>query len=109
MKMISINCDKCKDKAWCWSCDECQSKQISCFVCDKIKTYRGRRSHRSAHFNDPYRYLVCRKCKVTKHIPHYKFKHFTCRLCIYLNRFRFRQTKERFIEYARKCNIDVKP
>ena len=107
--MISTKCDKCKYKAWCWSCDECQSKQLVCFVCDKIITNRERRSHRSAHFNDPYRNLVCRKCKVIKQISYFKFNHYTCRLCLYLNRFRFRQIKERFIEYARKHNFEVKP
>ena len=35
--MISTKCDKCKDKAWCWSCDESQRK---CFVCIEIITYR---------------------------------------------------------------------
>ena len=25
-------CDKCEDKAWCWSCDECQSKPYLCFM-----------------------------------------------------------------------------
>ena len=37
--MISTKCDKCKDKAWCWSCNECQSKPLSCFVCNEIITY----------------------------------------------------------------------
>ena len=68
IKMISTKCDKCKDKAWCWSCDECQSKQLSCFGCDKIITYRERHSHMCAHFNYPNQYLVCRKCNINKHI-----------------------------------------
>ena len=40
--MISTECDKCKDKAWCWSCNERQSKPLSSFVCKELITYRER-------------------------------------------------------------------
>ena len=40
--MITTRCDKFKDKAVRWSCDECQSKPLSCFVCNEIITYRER-------------------------------------------------------------------
>ena len=103
--MISTKCDKCKNKAWCWSCDECQSKPFQCFVCNKIITYRDRDNHLQVHFNNPNQYLVCRMCKVNKHITQFKFKHFYCRLCIYLHRYRFHHTKERFLEHAKKYNI----
>ena len=29
---MSTNCNKCEDKAWCWSCVECQSKPYLCFI-----------------------------------------------------------------------------
>ena len=103
--MIGTKCDKCKDKAWCWSCDEFQNKKLSYFVFDMIITYRERQAHMSAHFKYLDQYLVCRRCKVTKHISYFRFKHYTCRLCLHLNRFRFRHTKEIFIDYARKYNI----
>ena len=103
--MISTKCDKCKNKAWFWSCDECQSKPFQCFVCNKIITYRDRHNHLQVHFNNPNQYLVCRMCKVNKHISQYRFKHFYCRLCIYLHRYRFHHTKERFLEHAKKYNI----
>ena len=48
-------------------------------------------------------------CKANKHINHFRFKHFTCRLCVYLTRYRFTRNKERFIENTRKYNIAVKP
>ena len=64
--MISTKCDKCKNKAWCWSCDECQSKPLSCFVCDEIITYRERHNHMSKNYNDPDQYLTCHKCKVNE-------------------------------------------
>ena len=95
--MISTQCDKCKNKAWCWSCDKCQSKPLSCFVCGEIITYRER--------HNPDQYLTCHECKVNKHISHYRFKHYTCRMCLYLNRYRFGHTKERFKEHAKKHNI----
>ena len=103
--MISTKCDKCKNKAWCWSCDDCQSKPLSCFVCDEIITYRERHNHMSKHYNDPDQYLVSKKSNVNKHISHYRFKHYTCRICLYLNRYRFGHTKERFKEHAKKYNI----
>ena len=43
--MISTKCDNCKNKAWCWSCDDCQSKPFQCFVCNEIITYRKRHDH----------------------------------------------------------------
>ena len=103
--MISIKCDKCKNKAWCWCCDDCQSKPFQCFVLKEIITYRERHDNLSKHHNDPNQYLVCRMCKVNKHISQYRFKHFYCRLCIYLHRYRYHHTKERFLEHAKKYNI----
>ena len=49
--MISTKCDKCENKALCWSCGECQSQPLSCFVCDEIKTNRERHNHMSNHYN----------------------------------------------------------
>ena len=112
--MISTKCDKSKNKAWCWSYDECQSKSCfvgnvrQCFVCNKVITYRERHDHLQVHFNNPNQYLVCRMCKVNKDITQYRFKHFYCRLCIYLHGYRVHHTKERFLEHAKKNNIEVK-
>ena len=52
-----------------------------------------------------HQYLTCHKYKVNKHISHYRFKLYTCRICLYLNRHRFGLTKERFKEQAKKYNI----
>ena len=105
--MISNKCDKCKDKAWCWSCDECCVKVnlLSCFVCSEIITYRGRHNHMVKHYNDPNQYLTFNKCKVNIDFSQYRFKHYTCRICLYLNRYRFGRTKERFREHVKKINI----
>ena len=65
--MISTKCDKgkdkdkCKDKAWCWSCNECQSKLSSCLVCHEIIKYRERHNHMVIHYNDLNQYLICKK------------------------------------------------
>ena len=60
------------------------------------------------HFSDPDQYLVCSSCKVNQHISTYRFKHFTCRECVYLRIYRLRHTEERFLEHAKKYNIEVK-
>ena len=64
--MISTKCDKCKNKALCWSCNECQSKPFQCFVSNETITYRERHDHLQTHLINPNQYLVCRMCKVKK-------------------------------------------
>ena len=59
------------------------------------------------HYNDPTQFLICKKCKVNKHISHYRIKHYTCRIRLYLNRYRFGHTKEKFREHVKKINIEV--
>ena len=105
--MISTKCDKCKNEAWCWSCDECQNKHFLCFICSDIITFTERHDHTHIHFNDPNQYLVCRMCKLNKYITHMRFKLFTCRSCVYLSRYRFTRTKERFVEFAKKYNMKL--
>ena len=102
---MSTKCNKCEDKAWCWSCDECQSKPYLCFICNEIIPYRDSHSHMSKHYKDPNLYFTCRMCKINKHISYYRFKCFRCRLCIHLHRYRFGHTKERFREHVNKYNI----
>ena len=105
--MISTKCDKSKDEPLCWICNECQSKPLSCFVRNETITYRERHNHMVIHCNDPNQYLICKKCKVNNYISHCRFKHYICRICLYLNRYRFGHTKERFREHAKKFNIKV--
>ena len=57
------------------------------------------------HFSDPSQHLVCRLCKVDQHISNYRIKHFTCRECVYLRRYRFGHIKERLREHVKKYNI----
>ena len=46
-------------------------------------------------------------CKENQHISGFRFKNFKCRLCIYLHRYRYTLTKDRFKEYAERFNIEV--
>ena len=58
-------------------------KPYQCFVCDRVKTYRDKHDHLLEHFNNPDQNLTCRKCKVYKHIPQFRFKQLYCRLFTY--------------------------
>ena len=64
-------------------CNWCQGKPYQCFVCNRVITYRDKHNHLLEHFKNPDQYLTCRKCKVYKHISHFRFKQFYCRLCTY--------------------------
>ena len=44
-------------------------------------------------------------CNVNQHISGFRFQNFKCRLCIYIHRYRYTHTKDRFKEYAEKFNI----
>ena len=44
-------------------------------------------------------------CKVYKHFSFFKFRNGRCRLCIYLNRYRFGHTSNQFREHVYKYNI----
>ena len=96
--------NKCEDKAWCWSCDEYQSKPYLCFICNETIPYRDSHSHMSNHNNDSNQYLKSRMCKINKHISYKIFKRFRCRICIHLHRYRFGHSKERFREHVKKYN-----
>ena len=82
----------------------CQSEPFLCFVCNETITYREKSDHMHIHYNYPNQNLICIKCKVNKDISHNRFKYFTSRICLYLNRYRFGHTKEKFIEYVQKYN-----
>ena len=60
----------------------------------------------SQRYNNPDLYKTCSLCKIYKHIFYFRFKEEKCRLCIYLQRFRFHHTKDKFKEHVLKYNID---
>ena len=59
------------------------------------------------HYNDPNLYITCIMCNVNQHISVFRFKSFKCRLCVYLQRYRYKQTRDRFREYVEKFKIEV--
>ena len=46
-------------------------------------------------------------CNVNQHISVFRFKQFRCTLCVYIHRYRYTRTKNRFKEYADRFNIKV--
>ena len=59
------------------------------------------------HCNDPNLYINCIMCNVNQHVSGFRFQNFKCRLCIYLHRYRYTHTKNRFKECAQRFNIKV--
>ena len=87
--------NKCKGKAWCWSCDHCQNKTSTCFVINETITCRDGFCHLNIHYNNPNQYLSCRMCKLSR-----------CRLSVHLYIYRFAQ-KIQFKEYAERLKIII--
>ena len=58
------------------------------------------------HYNDPNLYITCIMCNVNQHISGFRFKNFKCRLCIYLHRYRYRNTTDRLRDNVKKFNIE---
>ena len=96
--MHDTKCDKCKDKSWCWRCDECQSKPLNCFISMEFITIRDNHNHISNLYSDPRQYLICKMCNINEHILYCRFKKLRCRFCVHLHRYRIGRTKDRFKE-----------
>ena len=61
----------------------------------------------SIHYNDPKLCITCMECILNRHIRWFIFKNFKCRLCVFIRRYRYTHTRDRFKEYAEKFNIKV--
>ena len=61
----------------------------------------------SIRYKDPNLYITCIMCKINQHISGVRFKNFKCRLCVYIHRYRYARTKDRFKEYAEGFKIKV--
>ena len=103
----SVNCDSCKDKSWGRCGDKRLDSLFECYICRGHFKKRDFNSHMDMHYNDPNLYITCTMCKVNQHISGFKFKNFTCRLCVYVHRYRYTRTKDRFKKYAVGFNIKV--
>ena len=68
----------------------------------KVKNYI---EQLGGNYDDPGLYLICSMCRVNKHISFFRLKNAGCRLCIYLHRYRFGQTSDRFKELVKIYSI----
>ena len=85
-----MNCDKCKNKPWKECCIEhCKQLEYCCYICKNIVKVKNYIKHLGDHYDNPDQYLECIMCKVCKHIYFFRIRNGRCRLCIYLNRYRF--------------------
>ena len=98
-------CLNCRDKQWKNCCYKCREQPYECFICNGIIKERDRNSHISKHYEEVGLYLTCSMCKVEKRISYFRFKTNNCRLCVYLQRYRFGGTRDRFNEYVKIHNI----
>ena len=102
-----MKCDKCKNTPLKECCNDCKELENCCDISRKIIKVKDYIKHLCEHYANPNQYLECNLCKVCKHISFFRFRNGRCRLCIYLNRYRYTHNKDRFKEYAEKFNIEV--
>ena len=98
----SVECDSCKDKTWRRCFGKCLDSLFECYICKDYFKNRHYINHMDIHYNDPSLYLTCIMCKVNQHISGFRFTNFHCRLCIYLHRYRYGQTRDKFKEYVER-------
>ena len=94
-------CLNCRDKQWKDCCFKSREQPYECFICNRITKERDRNSHISQHYEEARLYLTwfC-MFNVNKDISYFRFKTNKCRLCVYLQRYRFGRTKDRLNEYV---------
>ena len=98
--MISVK------KPWKECCYGCKEIDFCCYVCKDIDKVQDYIKHLGEHYVNPNQYLECNMCEVSKHISFFRFRNGRCRLCIYLNRFRFTHTRNQFREHFYKNSND---
>ena len=100
-----MKCDKCKNKTLKECCNDCKALEHCCYICKDIIKVKNYIKHCDDHFVNPEQYLACNMCKAYKHISFLRLRNGSCRLCIYLNRYRFTYTRNQFGEHVYKYNI----
>ena len=103
----SVKCCSYKNKSQKKFSDKCLDSLFKCYICKDYFKNRGYINHMNMHFNNPNLYLTCIMCNVNQHILGFRFKSFKGRLCVYMYRYRYTGTKERFNECSEKFNIKV--
>ena len=92
---------------WSKCCDECKDQPYRCFICDNIMRGRGKNNHMSELLNNRNLYVTSCSCKVYTYISYFRFQLQNCWSWFYLQRCKFRHTKDKFREHAVKFNIDL--
>ena len=85
--------DKCKNNPWKNRCNDCKELEYCCYICKDIVKVKDFIKHLEEHYVNRDQYLEYKNCKVYKHIFYFRFRKCRCRLCIYLNRYRFGHTR----------------
>ena len=102
---MKMNCNKCINKPWKESCNNCKELEYSRYVCKNMVKVKDYIENLGYHYSDPDQYLTCSMSNVYKHISLYRIRNWKCRLCIYLHRYRYGHTRNQFREHVYKCNI----
>ena len=100
-----MNYDKCKNKPWKEYFNDCKTLEYCCYICKDIVKVKNYIKHFGDHFVIPIQYLAFNMCEAYKHISFLRRRKGRCRLCIYLNRYRFTYTGNQFGEHVYKYNI----
>ena len=100
-----MKCDKCENKHWRECCNDFKELEYCCYICKDIVKVKDYIKHLGDHYANPNQYLECNMCEVYEHISFFRFRNGRCRLCIYLNRYRFGHTRNQFREHVYNYNI----
>ena len=100
-----MNCDKCKNKPVTECCKDCKELDCCCYICKYIVKVKDYINHLGEHHVNINQYPNCNMCKVYKHNSFFTYRNGRCRLCIYLNRYRFTHTRNQFKEHVYKNNF----
>ena len=106
IKMV-LKCNICEHEPWSKGWHKCRDQHYNCFICDILIKERNRTNYMSEHYNNPDLYITCCSCKIHKQISYFRFKTQKCRLCTYLQRYRFCHTKDKFRGHAIKYYIEL--
>ena len=85
--------------------NHCKELEYCCYICKDIVKVKDYSKQLGEHYDNPDQYLECNMCKVHKHISFFRFRNGRCRLCIYLNRYRFTHSRNHFREHVYKYSI----
>ena len=61
---MKMKCNKCKNKSWKKSCNNCKELEHSCYVWKNMIRVKDYIEHLGYHYSDPDQYLACSMCNV---------------------------------------------